>query len=79
MLKVRFGAATVLAFGSLVHPERFDERSDIDLAVAGIPPSHFFKAWAAVAAATRFDVDLVDLADCPLALQRAILEEGIAL
>ncbi len=79
VLRTGFSADRVIAFGSLVHRGRFLDRSDIDLAVSGILPSAFFKAWAAAAASCPFEVDLIDLTDCSPALQRLIEEEGIPL
>lgn len=79
ILRARFSADEVIAFGSLVHCGRFSERSDIDLAVSGVLPSAFFKAWDTAAASCPFEVDLVDLADCSPALRRLIEEEGVPL
>lgn len=79
LLRARYAATQVIAFGSLVHPERFDERSDIDLAVAGISAEVFFKAWAAAGAECTFSLDLVDLHDCSPALREVIEQEGVML
>jgi predicted nucleotidyltransferase len=79
ILRSQFAAREVVAFGSLVHPGRFDDRSDIDLAVSGIPPAAFFRAWAAAGASCPFELDLVDLADCSPALRDLIEGEGVPL
>jgi predicted nucleotidyltransferase len=79
LLQERFEADRVIAFGSLVRMDRFDDHSDIDLAVSGIPPEQFFKAWSAAAALSPFALDLVDLADCSPALRLVIDQEGVAL
>jgi predicted nucleotidyltransferase len=79
LLRARYDATQVVAFGSIVHPERFDERSDIDLAVAGISPDAFFGAWAAAGADCAFSLDLVDLRDCSPALRKLIEQEGVSL
>jgi len=79
LLRVRFGAERVVVFGSLVHPGSFSERSDIDLAVSGIPPASFFKAWAAAGDLGPFELDLVDLRDCSPALHELIEKEGVEL
>jgi predicted nucleotidyltransferase len=76
LLRARFAADKVIAFGSLVHPGHFSDRSDIDLAVSGIQPADFFKAWAAAAQASPFELDLVDLSDCCSALRDLIEREG---
>ena len=77
LLRVQFDAREVILFGSLARDGWFDERSDIDLAVSGIQARQFFKASAAVAAASEFEVDLVDLADCSLSLRAIIKQEGV--
>jgi predicted nucleotidyltransferase len=79
LLRLRFGAARVVAFGSLVHPGFFSECSDIDVAVSGVPPAAFFEAWAAAGGVCPCDLDLVDLRDCSPGLRRLIDEEGIDL
>ncbi|MCL7453933.1 MAG: nucleotidyltransferase domain-containing protein [Anaerolineae bacterium] len=79
ILRSRFGAREVIAFGSLARQGPFTERSDVDLAVSGIAPSEFFRAWAAAAAACSLELDLVDLADCSPGLRRLIEEEGVPL
>ena len=79
LLRARYDATQVVAFGSIVYPERFDERSDIDLAVAGIPAEFFFRAWASAGADCAFSLDLVDLRDCSPALRELIAREGVPL
>lgn len=41
-LKRDFSAQRVILFGSILSPERFHMRSDIDVAASGIPARHFF-------------------------------------
>ena len=79
VLRGQFGARQVILFGSLARDGSFDERSDIDVAVSGIPAREFFRASAAVAAGSEFQVDLVDLADCSLSLRESIEREGVHL
>ncbi|MEP7199655.1 MAG: nucleotidyltransferase domain-containing protein [Chloroflexota bacterium] len=80
VLREQFGAHDVIAFGSLVGQGIFDEHSDIDLAVTGIAPQKFFRAWADAARVTdEFELDLVDLADCAPALREKIRAEGAPL
>jgi predicted nucleotidyltransferase len=76
LLRSRFAADKVIAFGSLVHPGHFSDRSDIDLAVSGIQPADFFRAWAAAGQACPFELDLVDLSDCSSVLRGLIEREG---
>lgn len=81
LLKSRFGAHRVRVFGSLLAPW-FHERSDIDLAVEGVPPERMRDAEEALRAlASEFRVDLVrleELRDAPRLLRR-IEEEGMDL
>lgn len=68
------GARDVYLFGSAAHgPMR--EGSDIDLAVAGLPPEKFFQAMAHVHSILGRSMDLVDL-DEPNAFTRHLKEEG---
>jgi predicted nucleotidyltransferase len=78
-LRSRFGAERVVLFGSLARGE-FSGRSDIDLAVWGIPPGEFYRAVAFASGCSRvWAVDLVDADDCSEALKRNIEQEGISL
>ncbi|GBD07939.1 hypothetical protein HRbin22_00165 [Candidatus Thermoflexus japonica] len=81
LLKEHFGARRVRVFGSLPTPW-FQEGSDIDLAVEGIPPERLGEAEAALAElAPDFRMDLVpleELRDAPRLLRR-IEEEGVDL
>ena len=78
-LRSRFGAERVVLFGSLARGE-FSGRSDIDLAVWGIPPAEFYRAVAfASGRSTVWAVDLVDAEDCSESLRRNIEQEGVAL
>lgn len=80
LLRDRFGATRVVAFGSLAHRAWFGPWSDIDLAAWGIPDDQFYRAVAAVTGiSSDFQVDLVDPEDCRPALRRSIKQEGIDL
>ncbi len=80
VLRAQYSATKVLAFGSLVQMGRFDERSDIDLAVVGVPPAKFFRASADAAAIVgKFELDVVDLTSCAPELRETILREGVPL
>ncbi len=78
-LRTRFRAEKVLLFGSLARDD-FSVRSDIDLAVWGIPPGDFYRAVAFASGYSKnWAVDLVDGVDCSQALRRKIEQEGIPL
>jgi len=59
-LCTEFGATEVILFGSVLYPDRFTFRSDIDLAVRGLGPSAFLAAYGQ-AMDGEIPVDLVDL------------------
>lgn len=78
LLRREYGAARVLVFGSPLRSTAFHERSDVDLAVGGLPGERFFQAVAAVNDLPgAFGVDLVDLGSCRPGLLRAIEREGV--
>ncbi len=80
LLRERFGATRVVAFGSLVHQAWFTPWSDIDLAAWGIPASEFYRAVAIVTGlSSEFEIDLVDPETCRPALRRLIEREGVGL
>lgn len=59
-LRTEFGATEVILFGSVLHPERFSHCSDIDLAVRGIAPAHFLRAYG-LGMDSVIPIDLLDL------------------
>ncbi|MEZ4594514.1 MAG: nucleotidyltransferase domain-containing protein [Chloroflexota bacterium] len=80
MLREQYSVSRVILFGSLVESGRFDQFSDIDLAVEGLDPSLFYQAVSRLQALSQnFQVDLIDLAHCPHAFREAILGEGVLL
>jgi predicted nucleotidyltransferase len=78
MLRAR-GARRVVLFGSLARGRPQDERSDIDLAVEGLPPALFFRTLSELDVALDIDVDLVALEDAPPALRTQIEQFGVEL
>jgi predicted nucleotidyltransferase len=54
------GAKEVYLFGSAAQ-KRKAQPKDIDLAVSGLPPKHFFKAMGRARRSLRLPLDLVDL------------------
>jgi predicted nucleotidyltransferase len=60
LLQTQFGAGPVRVFGSLLHPEYFDERSDVDLIVWGLRDYHYYHAVSRLLSlAPDISVDLV--------------------
>ncbi len=79
-LKAEFGAQRVILFGSTAHQTWFNDESDVDIAVEGIPPDQFWAAWdVAESLLPQRAVDLVDLVTASAALRRAIERDGIEL
>lgn len=78
-LKQRWGASRVVLFGSLLHPEKVHSRSDIDLAVWGLPEADYLKALAELLELDPdFSIDLVEAKDANSRLQAAI-QTGVEL
>ncbi len=72
------GASRVWVFGSVVHSRDggFDEGSDLDLAVEGLPSKFFIDARVALAEHSPIPFDLVELERAPPSLRDVILTEG---
>ncbi len=80
LLKEQFGAAQVAVFGSLLRPEKFYERSDVDLAVWGLDEREYFKAVSRLLDLDpEISVDLVEIEFATPHLRAAIEQEGVAL
>lgn len=75
-----WNATRVTLYGSVASGKHFHERSDIDLAVAGIAPDDFFRAWAALTDIEHgFELNLAPLEAVRPALRAAIEREGVDL
>ena len=48
VLKTRFGARSVILFGSLAHKAWFTSKSDVDLAVEGLDADDYWEAWRVI-------------------------------
>lgn len=80
LLRERYGATTVVAFGSLVEGTHFSDRSDIDLAATGLRPGDQYAALGRLLTLSPdFEFDLVDLDACAAGLRAAILARGVSL
>jgi len=79
LLHEKFDAKRILVFGSLLHRERFTHRSDIDIAVWGVPPEKFFKAVAKmIDLSQQFQIDLVSAEYCSERMRQKIEKEGVS-
>jgi predicted nucleotidyltransferase len=73
-------ATRVVLYGSVAGGDHFNERSDIDLAVEGVAPDEFFRAWAALTEIEAgFELNLAPLEAVRPALRASIDEEGVDL
>jgi predicted nucleotidyltransferase len=77
MLVEQFGARRVIPFGSVTGDAPWHSRSDIDLAVEGLPPELEAKAWATLdkLLPPGLEVDLIALESAPPELRARILGE----
>ena len=80
LLKEQFGVQRVVAFGSLIHPDRFTRWSDVDLAAWGLTSSNWLKAIGAVNSLSReIELNLVDVTTVSPELYAVIEREGVNL
>lgn len=77
LLKEKFGATRVILFGSLVGQGIWHEQSDVDLAVEGLAPRDFFKAYGDCLdlLPSGMNLDLVPLEDAYPEMRARILGE----
>lgn len=76
----RRGARRVVGVGSAFDPaRRFTWRSDIDIAVAGLPADRFFELSARAADLTELSLDIIPIESVTESMRQAILEEGVDL
>jgi len=80
VLRESFPVGRIILFGSLAHGGWFSPDSDVDLAVEGLAPAHYWKAWRLLEdiLADR-SVDLIDLDTAGASLRQAIARQGISL
>jgi predicted nucleotidyltransferase len=80
LLKAQYGVQQVSVFGSLTHPDRFTQWSDVDLAAWGLTAANWLKASAAVRAlAGDIELNVVDVSGCSPELLASIVREGVSL
>lgn len=79
-LRTHFTVSKIARFGSLVLRQRFHRRSDIDLAVWGLPAVDYYRAVGQLQAVdAEFSIDLVRVEDAPPSLRATIEQEGAPL
>jgi predicted nucleotidyltransferase len=77
VLQTRFGAQRVIPFGSVMGQGPWHAGSDLDLAVEGLAPEQFFRAWTALRELlpAGIEVDLVSLEQVGPEMRARILGE----
>ena len=77
MIRERYRPQRIYQWGSVLHPQRFREYSDIDIAVEGITdPESFFRLLGDAEALTSFPVDTVQLEHVEPAYRTLIQRHG---
>ena len=71
----QFGIRRAYLFGSLIEPGRFNETSDVDIAIEQIAPEQFFTAISQFSTALGRNVDIIHLKQCHFA--HKIRERGL--
>ena len=78
MLKSIYGANRVILFGSLVHEAWYSEDSDVDLAVEGIKPAEYWRAWRDIEKLFQSrQIDLIDYEFASESLKKAVDQDGM--
>lgn len=80
-LKAEYEVTAVILFGSVARGTGFRADSDIDLAVVGLNPRYFWRAWSELdrVVGTDFEIDLIHMDTTKPPLRSAIEREGILL
>ncbi len=73
------GVQRIWLFGSLAKGRRPDFRSDLDLAVEGLPAGRYLAVWAALDEALKMSPDLVRWEEASRTLRDEITRWGIVL
>lgn len=80
ILKGEYGATQVVVFGSLAGNLPFHERSDIDLAVWGLPERDYFRAVSRLLSIDpAIPIDLIEFENARARLQKVIEQEGVSI
>ena len=80
LLKTKFRVRRVLLFGSLAHRSWFFPDSDVDLAVEGLAPEDYWRAWRMVEEVIGDrHVDLIEVEESSESLRQAVEKYGVEL
>ena len=77
MIINKYSPKKIVQWGSLLHPEQFDENSDIDIAIEGIlDAKRYFALLGDSMELTRFQLDIVQLEKIEPEFAELILLKG---
>ena len=80
LLKEQYGVKRVRVFGSLLHPDQFHTKSDIDLAVEGLAIQDYWDAVTDVLFLNNeITIDLIDPETCSPGVWAAVEQKGVDL
>jgi uncharacterized protein len=71
----KYGIQKAYIFGSLTQPQKFNQQSDIDIAVEQVNPDDFFSVISFISEATGKEVDVIEINKCHFA--KHIRQTGI--
>ncbi len=71
----QYGIQKAYIFGSLTQPQKFNQQSDIDIAIEQVNPDDLFSVISFISEATGRDVDVIEINKCHFANQ--IRQAGI--
>ncbi len=77
IIKNSFSVKRIYQWGSILSPERFDENSDIDIAIEGLDSvEDFFKLYGIALKKTSFPLDLIEMEKIDKLNRNSIIENG---
>src|SRR3990170_8057214 len=75
-LRDKHGCGEIYLIGSILDNERFDEKSDIDFVVKGLPKDRYFYILAEIRDITCFAVDIIPYDDANALIKNTVEKEG---
>ncbi len=77
VIKKKFSVKRIYQWGSILSPERFDENSDIDIAIEGLDSvEDFFELYGIALNKTSFPLDLIEMEKIDKLNRNSIIENG---
>ena len=75
-LRNKHGCGEIYLIGSILDKERFNEKSDIDFVVKGLPKDRYFYILAEIRDMTDFAIDIVPYEDANELIRDTVEKEG---